>query len=90
LINPELSIDSFKTSSARYDGDTYCLRSAVHHLGSTAYSGHYLCDSVRVDTEEHTEGWVRFDDGLVKEMSLSALIEYEKNRGDAYMLMYTL
>ncbi len=70
--------------------DTYCLRSVVHHVGPTASSGHYLCDSVRFDIEDNSERWVRFDDGLAKEYSLSSLIEYEKNRGDAYMLMYTL
>jgi ubiquitin C-terminal hydrolase len=78
-LNDELSLED----------DTFSLRSVVHHLGTTAFSGHYLCDSVRVDIEERSERWVRFDDGLAKETSLSALIENEKNRGDAYMLMYT-
>ena len=82
-LDTELSVDLFKES------DTYRLQSVVHHLGLTASSGHYTADSVRASIDGG-EQWVRFDDGVTRETSLSAIVENEKTRGDAYMLMYVI
>ena len=78
-----LQLDS--TSLINKSGDAkYQLRSLVHHIGPTAYCGHYTTDSMRENK------WLRFDDGLVKEMKEEDVMNCSSVKKNVYMLLYEL
>ena len=62
----------------------YKLRSLVHHIGSNAYCGHYTTDAWRNDR------WIRFDDGLVKEVTEEDVMKNGDVNKSVYMLLYEL
>jgi ubiquitin C-terminal hydrolase len=70
--------------------ETYNLKSVVCHIGSTANSGHYTADAIRVSESKRSATWVSFDDGMTSVTSTEQVIKDEKNQRTAYMLLYTL
>ena len=89
-LNEKLSLDSFLSDSASPSdrGNSYSLKSVVHHIGSTANSGHYTADALRVRQDKST--WVSFDDGSTSETTGSAVRNSLRNQKSAYMLLYSL
>lgn len=59
--------------------EKYNLKSVVHHIGTTAFSGHYTADALRDDDE-----WITFDDAQAFESSPT------RNQRTAYMVLYAL
>lgn len=76
----------------------YHLRGVVHHVGSTAFSGHYttcgkrsICE--KSDTSgprENEEQWMFFDDRVGTKTSLNYVTDYERNQRSCYMALYEL
>lgn len=71
----------------------YNLRGVVHHVGNTAFSGHYTSCGLRdntTDAQDHEEQWVYFDDrvGVKKDFDYVALDE--RNQRNCYMALYEL
>lgn len=75
---------------------TYDVKSIAHHIGSTAWSGHYTCDAIRESassvspSKEPSETWVTFDDGMTSATTADKVLKSEKSQKTAYMLLYTL
>ena len=74
----------------------YYLRGVVHHIGSTAFSGHYTTDAIRVEhnltrkVEKKKADWVTFDDTVTTMTSISNVLEDEKSQRNSYMILYGL
>jgi ubiquitin C-terminal hydrolase len=76
----------------------YHLRGVVHHVGSTAFSGHYttcgkrsICE--KSDTSgprENEEQWMFFDDRVGTKTSVNYVTDYERNQRSCYMALYEL
>lgn len=66
------------------DDAEYRLKSLVHHIGPTAYCGHYRTDAFRDDK------WIRFDDGSVTETRTVDVMDNTNVRRNVYMLLYEL
>ena len=92
-MTEHFSLDRFLAKSAEKTslGENYSLKSIVHHIGSTANSGHYTADALRVQVDESDtkKTWVSFDDGITSETTGEAVRESVKNQKSAYMLLYT-
>lgn len=94
-LGPIVPIEADKENSE--DGGlvaTYGVKSVAHHIGGTAWSGHYTCDAVR---ENEFKGlgpskkqWVSFDDGATSATSADQVLMSEKSQKTAYMLLYTV
>ena len=76
---------------------TYDIMSVVHHIGSTAWSGHYTCDAIRTSdskgmspSKQHLDKWVSFDDGITSATTADNVLKSERSQKTAYMLLYTL
>lgn len=74
---------------------TYDVKSVAHHIGGTAWSGHYTCDAIREneskDSMEKSEHkWVSFDDGTTSATTADQVLKSEKSQKTAYMLLYTV
>lgn len=65
----------------------YQLRGVVHHIGSSASSGHYTTDALRSDSSKK-ENWITFDDCITKTTSLSQVLNNERSQQNSYMIMY--
>jgi uncharacterized UBP type Zn finger protein len=87
-LEDSLSIPIFNTEAK------YNLRGVVHHVGNTAFSGHYTSCGLRTtntpDAQDNEEQWVYFDDrvGVKKDFDYVALSE--KNQRNCYMALYEL
>ena len=77
----------------------YHLRGVVHHVGSTAFSGHYTTCAKRTIggekldtscTQENKEQWVFFDDRVGTKKSMNYVTGYERNQRSCYMALYKL
>lgn len=104
VLNPTVSLGPIVESETNKENDkdgpmaTFEVKSVVHHIGSTAWSGHYTCDAIRESdpkpaispSKGPSETWVTFDDGITSVTSASRVLESEKSRRTAYMLLYTL
>ena len=93
-MTEQLSLEAFLSNSAddtSSQDKNYTLRSVVHHIGSTANSGHYTADALRIrqDENEAKETWVSFDDGITSETTSSAVRNSVRNQKSAYMLLYS-
>jgi hypothetical protein len=114
-IPVKLSLDAFRvdsddkqdqtSASASSPSAEYSLRSAVHHIGSSASSGHYTADAIRLcekdrelgDTttantgteKEMVEEWVNFDDGNSAWTTLETVTNFHR-KSSVYMLLYAL
>eukprot|EP00957_Ditylum_brightwellii_P143118 10904960-Ditylum_brightwellii.AAC.1 len=78
----------------------YSIRSVVHHIGSTAFSGHYTTDGIRT---KHSQGesslsssqaaiqeWIAFDDGVTTALSEKDALKSANSQNNAYMVLYEL
>jgi ubiquitin C-terminal hydrolase len=92
-LTEQLSLDRFVAKSAETTsrGENYSLKSIVHHIGSTANSGHYTADALRIRADETgmKTSWVSFDDGMTSETTSAAVRNSVQNQKSAYMLLYT-
>lgn len=70
----------------------YDVESVVHHIGGTAWSGHYTCDALRTSASESASRakWISFDDGMTMATTADTVLMSEKSQKTAYMLLYTL
>jgi len=70
----------------------YDVKGVAHHIGTTAWSGHYTCDAIRESDskEPHGATWVSFDDGLTSATTADKVLKSKKSEKTAYMLLYTL
>ena len=77
----------------------YRLRGVVHHVGSTAFSGHYTTCAKRTISgkksdascpQDNNEQWVFFDDRVGVEKSMNYVIGNEKDQRSCYMALYDL
>jgi uncharacterized UBP type Zn finger protein len=93
-LTERLSLDPFLAESGDDTNSSltksYSLKSIVHHLGSTADSGHYTADALRTmpSEEEPVAKWVSFDDGLTSETTSEAVRNSVQNQKTAYMVLY--
>ena len=92
VLNSSISLEQY---IARPDGDaidtgnTYGIRSIVHHLGNTAYSGHYTADADR-PSDGTEENWIHFDDGVATPANKERIVKSDRSQRTAYLLLYTL
>jgi hypothetical protein len=75
----------------------YHLRGVVHHVGSTAFSGHYttcgkrsICGENTTGPRENEEQWMFFDDRVGTKKSVNYVTDYERNQRSCYMALYEL
>ena len=75
----------------------YHLRSVVHHVGSTANSGHYITCGKRFICGENTTGpreieeqWMIFNDREGTKTSVNHVTDDERNQRNCYMAIYEL
>lgn len=69
------------------------LRGVVHHVGNTAFSGHYTSCSIRrttPDAQDNEEQWVYFDDRKGIKKDLDYVAKLEENQRNCYMALYEL
>lgn len=94
-LGPIVPIEADKENS-QDDGPmaAYDVKSVVHHIGGTAWSGHYTCDAIRQSDskggKEKSEQWVSFDDGTTSATTADGVLKSEKSQKTAYMLLYTV
>lgn len=92
IINESVSLSQYV---AKPDGDAieidanYGICSIIHHLGSTASSGHYTADAVRATDDTGTK-WVHFDDGVATATNKERLLKSDRNQRTAYLLLYIM
>ena len=82
IFEPTLRLDQLCPSSKDYQ-----LRGVVHHIGSSASSGHYTTDALRTDSNRK-ENWITFDDCTTKTTTLSQVLNNERSQQNSYMIMY--
>ena len=86
-MEDSLSIPIFATEAK------YNLRGVVHHVGNTAFSGHYTACGLRsdtTDTQDNEEQWVYFDDRKGIKEDFDYVAKREKNQRNCYMALYEL
>lgn len=93
-LNDKVSLDRFLSDKATASvlSSDYSLRSIVHHIGTTANSGHYTADALREtskDGKASTQQWVSYDDSTSIETTLGEIQKSLPNRKTAYMLLYS-
>lgn len=66
----------------------------MHHVGNTAFSGHYTSCGKRTDTDSdvqhNEEQWVYFDDRVGVKKDFDYVAGSEKNQRNCYMALYEL
>ncbi|XP_034554961.1 ubiquitin carboxyl-terminal hydrolase 37-like isoform X2 [Notolabrus celidotus] len=69
-------------------GCCYSLVSMINHMGTTAESGHYICDGIDPDVkpEDPTDRWFTYDDAWVTKTSGASVCNNRKK--SAYVLFY--
>ena len=100
LLEETLSISQYGDNSNQILPWKYHLRGVVHHIGDTAFSGHYTSCVKRIvkDTQgdssnttnpqDNEEEWVRFDDQVGTQTSVRYVLENESNQQNCYMALY--
>jgi hypothetical protein len=92
LLRESLSIDPFIGLKCH-------LRSVVHHIGDTPFSGHYTTcakrtiDGEKLDTsctQDNEEQWVFFNDQVGTKKSISYVTADESNQRSCCMALYEL
>ena len=102
-LEESLSINPFVSKDEECPAGKYHLRGVVHHIGGTAFSGHYTaCDkrtlkeeedskkSVEDTSQDNKEQWVFFDDRAGSKKDLEFVTGTERNRRNCYMALYEL
>lgn len=94
-LGPIVPVEADKENSQDGPMATYDVKSVAHHIGGTAWSGHYTCDAVRESeskisspSQKKTEQWVSFDDGVTSATTADQILKSEKSQKTAYMLLY--
>ena len=102
LLEETLSISPYGGNSNRILPWKYHLRGVVHHIGDTAFSGHYTSCSKRIlkdtqgdlsdttNAQDNKEQWVLFDDRVGTRRPASYVLENERNQRNCYMALYEL
>ena len=102
-IEESLSINSFIDEKKECPAGKYFLRGVVHHVGSTAFSGHYTtcakrnlkecngkADYISNSNTANKEQWVFFDDQVGTKKSTDYVTGCERNQRNCYMALYEL
>jgi hypothetical protein len=97
LLKDSLSISSFFSSEEERPNSLYHLCGVVHHVGDTAFSGHYTTCAKRKPVEESAEAspnveeqWVLYDDTVGERRTINYVIGNETNQENCYMALYEL
>lgn len=102
-IEESLSINSFIDKKKECPAGKYFLRGVVHHVGSTAFKGHYTtcakrnlkecngkADYISNSNTANKEQWVFFDDRVGTKKSTDYVTGCERNQRNCYMALYEL
>ncbi len=87
-LKDSLSISSFFSSE---EEKHYHLCGVVHHVGNTAFSGHYTtCAKRKLEEESVEEQWVFFNDTVGQRRTINYVTGNETNQENCYMALYEL
>ena len=98
-LTKSLSLDPFvaeseeRQTTVAASKQEYKIQSIVHHIGTSAESGHYTADALRKDPKDDSgksTTWVSFDDTTVERVSEADVLEDKPRRKTAYMMLYSL
>jgi len=101
-LEESLSINSFVSKDKDRPSGKYHLRGVVHHIGGTAFSGHYTACAKRTlkkdddeksdanDPQDNGEQWVFFDDRAGTKKDMEYVIGSERNQRNCYMAVYEM
>ncbi len=96
-LKDSLSISSFFSPEEERPNGLYHLCGVVHHVGNTAFSGHYTTCAKRRLVEESAESspnveeqWVLFDDAEGERRTIDYVIGDKGNKENCYMALYEL
>ncbi|KAL7453474.1 hypothetical protein ACHAWC_005147 [Mediolabrus comicus] len=93
-LKESLSISSFFSPEEEKPDGLYHLCGVVHHVGNTAFSGHYTTCAKRKLDEESAENveeqWVFFDDTVGERRTINYVTGNEINQKNCYMALYEL
>jgi len=96
-LRDSLSLSSFFSSKEEGPNGLYHLCGVVHHVGNTAFSGHYTTCAKRKLDEESAESstnveeqWVFFDDTVGERRTVNYVTGNETNQKNCYMALYEM
>jgi len=90
-LKDSLSISSFFSAEEEKPNGLYHLCGVVHHVGNTAFSGHYTtCAKRNLEEESVEEQWVFFDDTVGRRRTINYVTGNETNQKNCYMALYEL
>eukprot|EP00985_Skeletonema_marinoi_P031452 scaffold37696_cov185-Skeletonema_marinoi.AAC.9 len=90
-LKDSLSISSFFSAEEEKPNGLYHLCGVVHHVGNTAFSGHYTtCAKRNLEQESVEEQWVFFDDTVGRRRTINYVTGNETNQKNCYMALYEL
>jgi ubiquitin C-terminal hydrolase len=101
-LEETLSISPYGGNSNQILPRKYHLRGVVHHIGNTAFSGHYTSCAKRIlkdtqgdssdtfNAQDNEEQWVLFDDRVGTRRPADYVLENERNQRNCYMALYEL
>ncbi|XP_071315212.1 uncharacterized protein [Trachinotus anak] len=86
VLSRELEVN-LNSSCTKQTKTCYSLVSIISHLGSTAHSGHYICDGAyREPSGDLTDSWLTYNDKDVSETTGTKVCQQRKK--SAYLLFY--
>lgn len=97
-LTAQITLDSFlkekpgPSAATAVGTQGYSIQSIVHHIGSTANSGHYTADALRIRPNQPGKNmtWVSFDDTKVETLTATEVLTDVSKQKTAYMMLYTL
>jgi len=90
-LKDSLSISSFFSAEEEKPNGLYHLCGVVHHVGNTAFSGHYTtCAKRNLEEESVEEQWVFFDDTVGRRRTINYVTGNATNQKNCYMALYEL
>ena len=87
-MDKKLDLSLFLSTDESAGKSGYQIQSVIHHLGSTASSGHYTTDAIRRQGDK--DAWVSFDDGTTASIHLDKMLDSERKQRSAYLVLYRL
>lgn len=103
LLDHSLSINPFVGKSEDPSPGEYHLCAVVHHIGNTAFSGHYTACAKRTLPQEQDpfiaecnanlsdgDQWVLFDDQVGLRKDVDYVTRNEGNQRNCYMALYVV